>query len=347
MRFGVFLVLVLAAGCARDALTECVSARQPCEGGGGAQGADFGEFNDCCSGSCQSWTSLSTGELIDGCEPSETGVLCRDDSDCKTNSCVDNKCAQRCREPAERCGPADHADPDLASDIEYEPGDCCDGSSCVNQACCGNTGTTCTDGAQCCTGDCSGGTCSCVDLDGACGPAKSCCDGMSCGGEGCCKDTGEACSELSDCCVSVTSGFASCDAGTCAARQAPDPNSLWLLTAVSGTIAQRDRNDQPWEDAFAGEPDPFVCVTIGMEICTRPQETREPLWKFAFPVATAQQLLGGLDVRYEEDDTLSGNELICADRIQLTAADFTARRFKYECSHGSVEFTLEARRHRQ
>jgi hypothetical protein len=196
----------------------------------------------------------------------------------------------------------------------------CNGKVCGDDGCggsCGDcpTGTTCQ----------ADGTCMCVPE----------CGGKTCGPDGC-----------GGMCGNCTAGFMCNGTGGCDI----DPAHTWVLKFTNGTVSATNSSGGSW-DSFGGAPDPMVCISLpgGQGHCNNgsytstgyANDTQTPVWNFAFTPQTANKLLNGVNVQYEDYDPIGSNDVICGDTlVPITLDNFKAGTWSGGCALGHWNATL-------
>lgn len=153
------------------------------------------------------------------------------------------------------------------------------------------------------------------------------CGTKECGNDSCGKSCG-TCSE----------GYICNSVGICLL----DPDSLWSVTAVSGSIAPGS-----W-DGLDETPEPYVCVyglTSPSPTCTtRPAaSTFAPSWnQIVVPSARARDLLKGLDFEVkDEDTTAAGADDICTRVTKpVTEPNLKGGTLNIQCTVGASISTV-------
>lgn len=231
-----------------------------------------------------------------------------------------------------------------------DPGQNCAGQSCGTCA----AGSTCSSTGQCvCTRRCSGRECGSDGCGGSCGTCavgRSCneatglCSTTSCAsacfGRMCGPDPGAGCSGRT--CGTCPGGYACNASGTGCLL---DANSLWVVTAVSGTVSGTAPDGSAW-DVDGSAPDPVLCLTInGTRLCTMAApNTYTPRWNAVFPATRASALLAGVRSEYFDEDVTVNDAICAAGTIRFTEAQLTAGApVTFRCDpYGSFTLSLRA-----
>jgi hypothetical protein len=203
----------------------------------------------------------------------------------------------------------------------------CPAGACTAQEC--GLSTRC-DGVQC--GSCAAGlTCS----NGVCVTSPTRCAGRVCGSDG----AGGSCGNCPASQVCTVEG--QCTARPCSpacgrgfvcqnAACAVDPNALWAITVVDGTVAMRDAAGEAW-DPFGGAPDPYFCLTADMvaQQCSGfVSDSFSPVWNHRFATTMrASSLLTSVVVQFVDYDDGSGDDPMQSTApFRFAASDFAIGR---------------------